>query len=155
MTKFLLFLMTLDKINKNILNVLMDNSRLSFREVAKKVGVSVVTVLKRVKELEKSNMIKYTAELDYERLGYDICVIIKMRISKGKSLEVEKKISGNPHVHAIYDVTGRFDSFVLARFKSRKSMDNFLKKVQSYDFVERTETNFILNTIKDTSMAVE
>jgi len=148
--------MTIDKINKDILNVLLDNSRLSFREVAKKVGVSVVTVLKRVKELEKSNIISnYTAELNYEKLGYDVCVIIKMRISGGRSLEVEKKLSGDPHVHAIYDVTGRFDSFVIARFKSRKSMDNFLKKVQSYDFVERTETNFILNTILDSSMAVE
>ena len=144
-----------DKIDRDILNVLIDCSKLSLREIARKVGVSVVTVLKRVKTLEKSKIVKkYTVELDYELLGYDLCVIVKMRISKGKSLEVEKKIASNPHVCAVYDVTGAFDSYVIAKFKSRKSLDLFLKKVQSYDFVERTETNFILNTIKDSSMSV-
>ena len=45
--------------------------------------------------------------------------------------------------------TGNFDATVLARFKSKKALDNFIKKIQTYDFVERTETRFVLNVIKE------
>lgn len=148
--------MKIDEIDRKILNVLVQNSRRSYREIAKEVGVSVVTVLKRVKLLEKEKAIKaYTADLDYEKLGYDVSVIIKMRISKGKLFEVEKKIAVDPHVFAVYDVTGDFDSMIIAKFKSRKSLDVFLKKIQTYEFVERTETILILNALKEKNILIE
>ncbi len=137
-----------DKIDENILNALVGNSRLSCREIAKKTGVSAVTVLKRLKRLEKDKVIiGYSANLDYEKLGFDIDVIIKARIAKGKLLEVEKKIASHPGVTAVYDVTGQFDAIIIAKFRTRKQMDQFLKKIQTYEFVERTETSLILNTV--------
>jgi DNA-binding Lrp family transcriptional regulator len=147
--------MKIDEIDRKILNVLLENSRLSYREIAKKAGVSVVTIMKRVKELEKQKVIKsYTAELDYELLGFDVSAVIKMRISKGMLFEVEKKIAVDPHVFAVYDVTGDFDSIIIAKFKSRRAMDSFLKKIQTYEFVERTETVLVLNTIKEKNIKV-
>ncbi len=81
--------------------------------------------------------------------------MIEIRISKGKLFDVEKKIASNPNVFAIYDVTGSFDAVVLARFRTRRQMDNFLKRLQTYEFVERTETKLILNTIKEEFIKVE
>ena len=77
-----------------------------------------------------------------------------MDVSKGKLFEVEKKIATDPSVHAVYDITGHFDVIVIARFKTRKSLDNFIKKIQTYDFVEKTETAIVLNTIKEAPMGV-
>jgi Lrp/AsnC family transcriptional regulator, regulator for asnA, asnC and gidA len=148
--------MEIDKTDKKILNVLIKNSKQSLRAIAKKIGMSVVTVLKRVKVLEKEKIIKnYTIDPDYEQLGYDVSVIIKMRISKGKLFEIEKKIAIHPNVFAVYDVTGEFDSIILAKFKSRRSLDTFLKKIQTYEFVQRTETLLILNTIVEKKIMVE
>ena len=48
-------------------------------------------------------------------------------------------------------VTGDFDVVVLAIFKTRKGLDQFIKKLQAYKYVERTNTKLILNTIKDSS----
>jgi len=142
--------MKIDSTDTKIINSLLENSRQSYRDIAKKVGVSVVTVLKRVKNLEKNKIItKYTSELDYERLGFDVSVIIKMRISKGKLFEVEKKIAMHPNVFAVYDITGAFDCQVIAKFKNRRAMDKFLKLIQTYEFVQRTETILVLNTIKE------
>lgn len=147
--------MEIDEINRKILNVLLDNSRLSYRDIAKKVGVSVVTVLKRIKVLEKEKVIKgYSAELDYEKLDRDISIVMKMRIAKGKLFEVEKKIATNDNVFAVYDVTGDFDCIIIAKFKNRRAMDAFLKKTQTYEFMERTETSIILNTIKEKNIRV-
>jgi len=142
--------MELDKLDKKIVNILIENSKLSYRQIAKKVGVSVATIMHRIKRLEKENIIKkYTTTIDYEKLDFDMEVMINIRVSKGKLFQVEKKIATHPNVYAVYDKTGHFDATVMARFRSRKSMDNFLKKIQTYDFVERTETQLILNTIKE------
>ena len=52
-------------------------------------------------------------------------------------------------------MTGDFDAAILARFKNRRQMDSFLKKIQTYDFVERTNTRLILNAIKEKNVRVE
>jgi len=146
----------MDELDIKLLNLLLVNSRLSSRDLAKETGVSIVTVLKRVKALEAGGVIKsYSADFDYEKIGYDVSIMVKLRIAKGRLFDVEKKIAVDSHVFAVYDITGDFDAVVLAKFKSRKSMDSFLKKIQTYDFVERTETNLILNTIKESRTIVE
>jgi DNA-binding Lrp family transcriptional regulator len=147
--------MKLDNLDRQILNVLIDNSRLSYRQIAKKVKVSVATVMHRVKNLESSGVIKkYSAMIDYEKVGFDVEVIVDLRISHGKLFMVEKKIANHPNVSAVYDNTGMFDATVVAKFKSRRVMDEFLKKIQTYDFVERTETRLILNIIKEEGIKV-
>lgn len=145
--------MELDTVDKKILTTLQKNSRLSYRQIAKEVKVSVATAMHRVKALEQKGIIKhYTAELDTEKLGYDVQVIIEVQISKGKLLHVEHKIARHPNVVAVYDCTGDFDVILIARFKSRRLMDDFLKTIQTYDFVERTNTKLILNIIKEGSI---
>lgn len=142
--------MATDENDTKLLDVLLADSRLSYRKVASKIGVSAATVMNRIKRLEKEGVIKgYTAVLDYEKLGYDIDAIINMKISKGKLFEVENKIAHHPSVAAVYDVTGDFDSTIIAKFRNRRALDTFLKKIQTYEFVEGTNTILILNTIKN------
>ena len=148
--------MKIEEKDRRILNILINNSRLSLRQIAKKADISVATVMNHIRELEKENVIrKYSTSLDYEKLGYDILVMIEIRVSKGKLFEVEKKVASHPNVFAVYDITGPFDSLVLARFKIRRQLDEFIKKLQTYEFVERTETKLILNTIKEENCVLE
>ncbi len=140
----------IDEKDEKIINILMDNARLSYRQIAKKAGISVVTVMHRVNRLEKEGIIqKYSARVDYEKLGYDVQVVVDVRVAKGKLFEVEQKIAKNPAVFAVYDITGDFDATIIAKFKNRKALDIFVKKLQTFDFVERTQTKLILNTIKE------
>ena len=147
--------MGLDKTDLEILSILIANSRLSLRKIAKKSGLSAATVMNRVNKLKKSNAIKkYTLELDYDSLGYEIQSIIEVNVLKGKLFEVEKKIAIHPNVSAVYDVTGNYDVLVIAKFKTRKALDGFLKKIQTYDFVTKTKTALILNIIKEEQIKV-
>jgi len=148
--------MEIDETDKKIIGELVNNSRRSYREIAKNIGVSTATVMNRVNSLEKNKIIrKYTAKINYEKVGYDIEVMVQIRISKGKLFEVEKKISVLPNVFAVYDITGDFDAVVFSRFRNRRQMDAFLKKIQTFDFVERTETRLVLNTIKEEEVGVD
>lgn len=142
--------MATDETDTKLLDVLLTDSRLSYRRVASKIGVSAATVMNRIKRLEKEGVIKgYTATLDYEKLGYDLDAIISIKIAKGKFFEVGKKLATLPSVAAVFDVTGNFDCIVICKFKNRRALDAFLKKVQMYDFVEATSTALILSTIKN------
>ena len=62
--------MKLDETDERILKNLMVDARLSARQLALKLGMSTVTILSRIKKLEKANIINgYTAIIDHEKLG--------------------------------------------------------------------------------------
>ncbi|MEM2958162.1 MAG: Lrp/AsnC family transcriptional regulator [Candidatus Freyarchaeota archaeon] len=142
--------MAIDDIDKAILKEILKNSRQSHREIAKKIGVSVGTVVSRTKKMEEEGIIKgYTAVLDHEKLGYDLTVVTEITVSQGKLLEVDREISQNPHTVAVYDVTGTVDAIIIAKFKNRNELSNFTKSLLSIPYVERTNTHVVLNTIKE------
>jgi len=147
--------MKIDSMDRKIINELVLNSKISLRKLATMLNVSFVTVMNRIKKLEKSGVISgYSVNVDFEKLGYDVHVLIEIRIAKGKLLELEKKIAKSPNVYAVYDTTGEYDATILAKFKSTRMMDSFIKKMQTYDFVQRTNTKLVLNTIKEKQISI-
>lgn len=142
--------MSIDNLDRKILKELVSNSRSSFRQIARRCKVSIATVSSRVKKLEKTGIIKgYTIMLDHEKLGYELTAITEITVSKGKLLEVEKEISHMPNVCGVYDVTGLTDTIVLAKFKNRKELSRFCKSLLAMEFIERTNTHIVLNTVKE------
>ncbi len=146
--------MKIDLTDLKILDVLTENGRLSFRQIAARLGTSVATVASRVAALEKEGVVRgYSCRLDYEKLGFDLTVLVSLRIESGKLIELEKKVAGHPNVFAVYDCTGDFDAVVLARFENRRELDKFVKHVQTFDFVQRTNTALVLNTVKESFLS--
>jgi len=142
--------LSIDDVDRKILKELLENSRQSHREIAKKIGVSVGTVVSRTKKMEEAGIIKgYTVVLDHEKLGYDLTVVTEIIVSRGKLLEVDREISKNPSTCAVYDVTGTVDGIIIAKFKNRDELSNFTKSLLSIPYVERTNTHVVLNTIKE------
>jgi len=126
------------------------NARKSFREIAKEVGTSVTSVIHAVKKLEGLGVIRgYIPVVDPVHFGIDLTVVIALRISQGKLLETQKRIAGDPHVAAVYDVTGEWDSILIAHFRGRDELNTFLKKLTAMRFVDRSVTHLVLNTVKD------
>ena len=141
---------TLDEIDKKILVELLKNSNRSNREIAKAIGVSAATVINHIQRLESAGVItEYTVMLDFERLGYDLTVIMEVTVSRGKLLENQEEIAKLPYVCGVYDVTGEIDSIVIAKFKNRRELSEFPKDLLGMEFVERTNTHVVLNTVKE------
>jgi len=142
--------MTLDKKDEQILKNLLDDSRFSSRQIAQKIGVSTVTVISRIKNLEKQKVIKgYTALLDRQKLGYDLTVIIEISARKNKMIKVAKEVSLIKNVCAVYDITGQNDITIIAKFKNRDELNKFIKKISSSPDIEKTLTHLALNIIKE------
>ena len=140
----------LDELDRSILRELLVNSKRSFRELARRLGVAVTTVINRVQRLEDRGIITgYTLRVDYEKLGYELTVLTEITVSKGKLLEMEKDIAKMPQVCAVYDVTGLTDAVVIAKFRNRKDLSDFTKRLLSMPFIERTNTHVVLTTVKE------
>jgi DNA-binding Lrp family transcriptional regulator len=145
-----LSIITLDEIDIRILRKLISDARLSYRNIAEQIGVSPPTVLARVEKLEKNKIIKsYTALLDHEKLGYDLTAIIEVTAIKNKVVEVEKVLSKYENVCAIYDITGLTDMIIVAKFRNRKELSDFVKKELSIPSVQRTNTHLVFITVKE------
>lgn len=142
--------MELDKTDVKILKILLSNSRLSFREIARHLGLSVATVISRIKLMENENIIKgYSVLLDHEKIGYELTAIIEITVSKGKLLEVEREIAKFSNVCAVYDITGLTDALIIAKFKKRQELSDFIKNLLAMPNVERTNTHVVLTTVKE------
>ena len=140
----------MDETDVNLLGKLLSDARLSYRRIADEIGVSSPTVLARVKKLEKDRVIKfYSAILDHEKLGYDLTAIIEVTSVKGKIAEVEEHISKFSNVCAVYDIGALTDMIVVAKFKNRSQLSNFVKKDLTLPYVERTNTHIVLLTVKE------
>jgi DNA-binding Lrp family transcriptional regulator len=142
--------LNLDETDVKILEALIQDARLSSRQIAKRCGVSIGTVLSRIKKLEREGIINgYSALLNHEKLGYELTVVCEVTVSKGRLLEMENEIARLPNVCCVYDVTGLIDAVVVAKFKSRDELSRFTKRLLALPYVERTNTHVVLTTIKE------
>ncbi len=142
--------MNYDEKDEKILKHLLVDARQSARQLAHKLNVSTVTMISRIKKLEAKKIIDgYAVRLNHEVLGYDITAIIEVTTTKGKMLEIEDEIAKTENVCAVYDITGDADTLVIGKFKDRKSLSRFVKKVSSIQNVENTITHLVLNTVKE------
>jgi DNA-binding Lrp family transcriptional regulator len=140
----------IDELERKIVRSMNQNARKSFREIAKDVGTSATAVINKVRRLEDSGVIKgYIPVISAEHFGLDLIAIIALRISKGKLLETQQKISEDRRAAAVYDITGEWDSLIIGTFRGRDDLNDFIKGVLSLPFVDRTVTHIVLNVVKE------
>lgn len=140
----------IDELDRKIIRVLNANARKSFREVAKEVGTSATSVIHTVKKLETAGAVRgYVPVVDPDYFGLGLAAIVAVRISKGKLIETQKRIAQDPHVAAVYDVTGDWDCFVIGRFSGREDLNGFVKGLLAIPHVDRTVTHLVLNVVKE------
>ncbi|MDO8553846.1 MAG: Lrp/AsnC family transcriptional regulator [Candidatus Micrarchaeota archaeon] len=140
----------LDDVDKEILKQLRKNCRRSYRELAKVINLSPAALIERIKKLEERGIVtQYVAVLNYQKLGFEYMGIINVNITKGALLEVQKKIAGFPNVATVYDITGEYDSAVVTICKNRHELSALIKKINNIPQVQKTNTNVILNVIKE------
>ena len=140
----------IDHLDKRILARVLQDGRVSFRQLASELHVSTTTVASRVARLEKAKIIgRYSAVVDFQRLGYELTVVTEILVSKGKLIEMEQEIAKLPNVCAVYDVTGEIDAIVISKCRNREELSHFTKSLLAMHFVERTNSHVVLTTVKE------
>jgi DNA-binding Lrp family transcriptional regulator len=144
--------MVLDDVDRRILDEYIDDSRQSYREVARKLGLSPGTVASRAAKLEERGVIKkYTVQVDHEKLGYDLTVLINISVGDAPGFYDGKdhELVELPEPYAVYHTTGDSDVVVIAKFRTREELSDFTKKLLHKDYIRGTKTQLVLMTLKE------
>ncbi len=133
----------IDNIDLKILNILSENAKLPYTEVAKQIYVSGGTVHVRMKKLEELGIVKgATLKIDYAKLGYDITCFLGIYLEKSSLYdEVVAQLKEIPEITTIRYTTGNYNIFCKILCKDTQHLRDVLHdKIQMVDGIESTET---------------
>ncbi len=137
----------LDEIDHQILDMLIDNTRMPFTDIAKKLLISAGTVHVRVKKLEEAGILQGSSlTLDYEKLGYSFIAYVGVFLNNTSQTKfVLERIAEIPYVTVAHIVTGKFNIFCKIRAKDTKHAKDVIFMLDDIDGVYRTETMISLD----------
>tara|TARA_B100000287_G_C20662036_1_gene790489 strand:+ start:2245 stop:2706 length:462 start_codon:yes stop_codon:yes gene_type:complete len=142
--------MKLDKIDLKILGILQKSGREPASNIAEKIHVSIPTITERIRKLQDSGVIiGFQAILDPSTIGLDVAAIIT--IISGSS-QYYKKVTiaakKMPEIVQCFSTTGTGSHTLLVNTKNSNTLEELLRKIQSWPGVTRTETQIILSSYK-------
>lgn len=132
----------LDEIDHQILDMLIDNARTPFTDIAKKLIVSAGTIHVRVKKMEDEGIIKgSTLTLDYEKMNYAFIAHIGVFLEKtSRTKEVIEDLRKIANITVAYITAGKYNIFCKIRAKDTSHAKDIIFKIDEIDGVARTET---------------
>ncbi|MXV38523.1 winged helix-turn-helix transcriptional regulator [Flavobacteriaceae bacterium Ap0902] len=132
----------IDSVDKQILNFLIENTRMPFTEIAKKMNVSAGTIHVRVKKMEDAGIIQGTTlQVDYSRMGYDFIAYVGILLTKSnKTSMVMKKLREIPNVTVASVISGKYNIFCKIRAKDTSDARDVIYKIDDIEEVLRTES---------------
>lgn len=134
--------MSLDEIDHQILDILIDNTRVPFTEISKRLLISAGTVHVRVKKMEDAGIIKGSSlNLDYVKLGYSFIAYVGIFLEKTQKTEfVLEELNKIPFVTVAHITTGKFNIFCKVRARNTKNAKEIIFMIDDIEGVLRTET---------------
>ncbi|RJT07506.1 HTH-type transcriptional regulator Lrp [Halococcus sp. IIIV-5B] len=140
--------MAYENLDTELINVLLDDGRASLRSLAEDLDVSVTTVSNHLADLEEDGVIeRYSPEVNYDMLGYDVTAVIQLNIEGSALDEVTEELREHNQITSIYEVTGDYDVIATGRFKNTDEMNDQIKALLSNSGVKESNTNVVLNTV--------
>ena len=132
----------LDEIDHQILDILIDNARIPFTDISKKLLVSAGTVHVRVKKMEDSGILKGSSlNLDYEKLGYSFIAYIGIYLERNDLTEkVLSELEKIPNVTVAHITTGKFNIYCKLRARDTKHAKDLIFKIDDIPGISRSET---------------
>lgn len=126
----------MDAVDHRIIQMLKEDARMPFLQIAKKLKVSEGTIRKRVAKMINENVIKkFTAVLAGEAT-----VIIEVSTHSGRPTQQIAKSIRKMNVDEIYEVAGRYSIFVTVKRNSLNEVNDIVEAIRALPGVIQTET---------------
>ena len=142
--------MKLDTIDNKILTELQKDGREYASNIAEKINVSVPTITERIRKLQDNGVIiGFQAVVDPASVGLDVAAIITVISGSSQYYkEVTLAADDTPEVVQCFSTTGNGSHTLLVTTKNSNTLEELLRKIQSWPGVTRTETQIILSSYK-------
>jgi Lrp/AsnC family leucine-responsive transcriptional regulator len=136
-----------DTLDLKIIESLKVNSRTSFVEIGKQIGLSPSSVRERVQKLEDTEVIKgYNIQLDNKKLGFGLEVFIMFKLFSGKLKIFCDDLNQFPEIYEVYRITGTHNIFMKVVLIDQLHLQQFIDRLLVYG---EPTTHLILSDLKD------
>lgn len=146
--------MSLDAAERQILQLLQADGRMSNVELAEKIGLSESPTFRRVKHLEQSRVIRgYAAIVDQRAVGLDVVAYVQVSMEKqpdATTAEFLSRVAAEPHIVECHAMSGSNDYLMKV---VAHNIDHFselcMQGILKFPGVRHVESAFSLKVIKD------
>jgi len=146
--------MEFDRIDKKILNLLQENSKITTRQLSLKLNLSTTAIYERVKKMERTGVIeKYIALLNRKSLGRELMVFTHIKLERHSQYNIhdfESKITLFEEVHECFHISGDYDYILKMTFSDMDEYRNFIvTKLSSIPSIGSSHSIFVINELKN------
>jgi Lrp/AsnC family transcriptional regulator, leucine-responsive regulatory protein len=140
-------LLAVEEIDRAIVAALTLDGRLSYTDLAEKVGLSVSAVHQRVRRLEQRGVLRgYTARVDYTALSLPLTAFVAIRpLDPSQADDAPDRLAELREIEACYSVAGEDHYLLLVRVQSPADLERLLHNIRSAANVT-TRTTVVLST---------
>ena len=147
----------IDEIDAQILELLQQDGRLSNAAIAEKVGLTTSTVFKRIKKLEKKEIIqRYVAVVDPQKLGRPITAFVRLTIgtAPGEDYAACKQdfvaqCLAEPDILECHSVAGEECYLLKVRVANTGELEKLLERLRTYTLVAKSTSSIVMSTFKE------
>jgi Lrp/AsnC family transcriptional regulator of lysine biosynthesis len=135
-----------DEIDEKIMELLEENSRMTYVEIGNSVGLSEGAVRNRIQSLVTDKVIKrFTIE---KAISHGVRALTMIAVEPGiPTFEVSKKVNQLEGVERIYEVTGEYDIVMVSNGNNIEAINKVIEDIRKIPGVEKTNTIIVLRTI--------
>jgi Lrp/AsnC family leucine-responsive transcriptional regulator len=140
-----------DEKDKQIIDILSKNARISLRDIKKQVNLSPSSIRNRMEQLVNTGVIRrYTVDIDFTKMGLDIQVLVLITTRPGTSKELYNMLKNHKQVSEVLRTAGPANFIIRVRAKDISDLTQFItRELEDLEGVERIETMFILPDEKE------
>lgn len=138
----------LDEIDRQILEGLQGDAKVSLNRLGERVGLSAPSVMERVRKLEQARIITgYHAILNARAIGLDVTAFIGVRVQSPSAIEAfEAWVEEVPHILECHHVTGGHTLMLKVKARNTAALEQLIRLIRSFEGVASTETMVVLST---------
>jgi len=139
-----------DEKDYKILKILSENARASYTEIARKLGISDVAVLKRIKKLESMGVIrKYTIKIDPKKLGYGVVSFTGIDVEPEHLFNVVDYIRGKEYLKYLAITSGDHSLMTIIWARNSGELAKIHEELSKLPGVKRLCPAIVLDVIKE------
>ena len=146
----------MDAIDLQILGSLVDNARVSYADLAERVGLSAPSTADRVRRLEERGVVRgYSADLDLDALGVGLTAFVSVTLAGAADRQgFLDGLAGFPEIVECHHVAGDDDYLLKVHVAGTQGLEAFVSdRLKSLPGVARTRTTVVLSTAFDRPLA--
>lgn len=140
----------LDRTEKQIISSLQQDGRMSFVDMAERIGVTEGTIRRKFYRLVEDGVLRIGANTDPFMVGFKTPAVIGLNVDTDRMSDAVKALQGLPRIRQLLLTTGIFDIILVGYFSTNRELASFItEELAKIEGITDTNTSVVLEIYKD------